>query len=257
MMESRHLDRVIDFAAAILRRANAEFSAVKPTDFYNEGWLTTFALALAAQGVDLFPFRFAETAKWGRELLFRSSFKPCHRRDQRGVGTTHADAVVGHFNIRARTKRGIQLARDATQFVVIEAKIKSPLGSRTKNAEGFDQAARSVACMACEIEKAPCSLQSLTSLAFFVISAKQYVEDHRSLVTKESIREKVQRGIEQYEGQDRSTHADWYEHCFGPLLDQVKVECRTWEDIVEQAKCDCLEDGEWFDAFYQECLRLA
>ena len=42
---------------------------------------------------------------------------------------------------------GARLLPDATQLMVIKAKIFSPLSGGTRNAPGFDQAARNVACI--------------------------------------------------------------------------------------------------------------
>ena len=60
---------------------------------------------------------------------------------------THAYGIVAHFYVGASAKVDARILADAIQLIVIESKIYSPLSAGTRNAPGFDQAARSIACM--------------------------------------------------------------------------------------------------------------
>ena len=56
--------------------------------------------------------------------------------------------MIGHLNIGRRGATDLSLRPDATRFAVIEAKIYGKLSPGVRNAPFFDQAARSVACIA-------------------------------------------------------------------------------------------------------------
>ena len=87
------------------------------------------ALMLAEQGVDLLPFKFDQDACWGREPSLRPPFLARSGESRKSEKHTRADSIVGHIGIRNGTKRGLKLRSDATQFVVIEAKITSDDGT--------------------------------------------------------------------------------------------------------------------------------
>ena len=65
-----------------------------------------------------------------------------------GQGRTHVDGVIGHIQVGDKDKAGLTLRHDAEQFVVLEAKLFSPLSAGVRRAATFDQAARNVACIA-------------------------------------------------------------------------------------------------------------
>jgi hypothetical protein len=53
--------------------------------------------------------------------------------------------LIGHFRIKAITKAGILLDEKATQFIVLEVKMSSPLSKGVVNAPNYDQASRTIA----------------------------------------------------------------------------------------------------------------
>ena len=70
----------------------------------------------------------------------------------------HANGVIGHFSIGDEGKADLKLLPEATQFLVLEAKMFSGLSPTVNNARYYDQAARNVACMAevlCRAERNP------------------------------------------------------------------------------------------------------
>ena len=132
----------------VLNQAHTDAAVIQPTALYNEGWLTTLFLSAERRGIECLPFRFAEKAHWRRELSLKSPFASSHRGDPLGETQTNADALVGHFRIRAKTKRGIEVTGDASQFIVVEAKMNSQLSPGVRNCPTYNQAARTIACMA-------------------------------------------------------------------------------------------------------------
>ena len=85
-MDPNDLRLILNGVVGLLGHAHEADSPVKPTDFYNEGWLTALTLSVAASGVDLLPFRIAPHTRWWTEALMRSPFNPRRRGDRRGEG---------------------------------------------------------------------------------------------------------------------------------------------------------------------------
>jgi len=256
-MDVQDLNQILSLAGGLLRQAHGMDSPIKPTDFYEEGWMTSLTMAVVAEtGIDLPPFRITPTARWWREGLLRSPFNRKFRGDQRGEGLTHADTVIGHFDRRGTTKRGIAVRANATQLDVVEAKINSPLSGRTSNATGFDQAARSVACMAFELDTAHADLTRFGSLGFYVVSSEEYMATHQGLLTRDSIEQKVRARIANYDEPWRSNLVLWCEGPFRRLLDRISLQCFTLESVINQAKQVVPTHGQMLDAFYQQCRDL-
>ncbi|MFO0877579.1 MAG: hypothetical protein U0840_09405 [Gemmataceae bacterium] len=255
-MEPDDLARVLSGTAALLRHAHEADSPVKPTEFYNEGWMAALTLSVAASGVDLLPFRIAQDARWWTEALLRSQFNPRRRGDRRGEGLTNADALVGHFDRRGNTKRGVRVRTDATQLICIEAKLGARLSARTDNAEGFDQAARSVACMACELDLAGVDVARCTSLAFYVLAPEDTLDFHRPLVSRDSIEARVRARVEQYDDPRRADLERWVAGPFRSVLDRLTLACVAWESVIARAVAADADRGRMLGAFYRECRRL-
>ncbi|MCW4049607.1 MAG: hypothetical protein NWE89_07700 [Candidatus Bathyarchaeota archaeon] len=97
------------------------------------------------------------------------------------------------------------LTADSKQFVIIEAKMFAPLSKGITNAPDYDQAARSVACIAWAIKQANRRAEDFESLGFYVIAPREQIMDDvfSSQVNKFSIKEKVERRIGAYSGDNK------------------------------------------------------
>lgn len=191
-------------------------------------------------------------ARWYSEALLPSQFLPRQRGDRLAESFTHADGVIGHFDIKAGVRGDAVLRPDAKQFVVTEAKLGSGLSTRTTNAPDFDQAARNVACMAHMIGRAEVPLQQLARLGFYVIAPETQIEAgvFGNLVTKDSIRAKVAARIEPYGG----TMDEWYRSVFEPVLEKIDVGVLSWESIL--TAMPAASDVEAMREFYTKCLQF-
>jgi hypothetical protein len=140
---------VIQKVADLLLSCGGPSSVMPPTELFNEGWMLRLALDwLAKSGTQGHALTLERGARWYSEALLRSQFLPRFRGDDLAESWTHAYGVVGHFRVGEHEGGAAILEADASQFVVIEAKMRSPLSSGTKYAPDFDQAARNVACIA-------------------------------------------------------------------------------------------------------------
>jgi hypothetical protein len=154
----------------ILSRCGTETSVLPPTQLYNEGWLLRLVLDWLDRHREFeHPLSFMPGARWYSEALLPSRFMPRTRGDKLAETFTHADGLVGHFDIASGTRGDARVRRGAEQLVVIEAKLGSGLSSGTKNALNYDQAARNVACIAHMLAAADVPPTSLERLGFYVL----------------------------------------------------------------------------------------
>ena len=234
--------RIID----ILATAGAPNATVSATALYNEGWMLRLYLDWAynhSRGDHLLAF--LPEARWFSESLLSSPFSARRRDDPLSEGWTHADGVVGHFIIGETRKAELTLREGATQLVVVEAKMGSPLGPDTKNAPSYDQAARTVACMAHTLQRARIDPTQMKKLAFVVAAPRLQIVSgvFGPLVTKDHIQQRVQTRVESYGG----VHDTWFNHWFLPTLNEITLVLRPWEDLLTGL------DHSYLD-FYNKCI---
>lgn len=255
----------------ILRTSeDIEHGLLPPTAVFNEGWMLRLVLD-AIQEINLanHPLKCLAGARWFSEAMLLSRFRARARRDSLSEGFTSADAVLGHFDFRPSTKSGLTLRPDATQFVVVEAKMFSNLSSGTRNAPGFDQAARNVACMAEAIAASGVPLGNFKSIGFFVLAPKfelrrRLNSNLEECLKSESLRMAVEQRIVAYEAQNRPESAElraWQRENFEPLFDYL-VRCNrialiSWEDCIASIGKAAPSTGQELAAFYERCLKLS
>lgn len=242
----------------MLSAADSEDAVFPPTLFYEEGWMLRLILFSAAEGINCLPFKFAPGSKWYSEALLASPFHARHRNDELAEAYTHADGIVGHFNFRAMTKAGLELRSNATQFVVLEAKMSSGLSAGTRRAVAYDQAARTVACMARTIERDRIPLGNLDSVGFYLIAPEDQLKRgvFEKQMTRENIVEKVSARIEEYEKDGVKTRQlrEWFEGTFQPMLRRIDLSCWSWEAAVSTIAQTDAELGKQVQAFYHQCI---
>ena len=234
----------------ILRRCDSESPIMPPTALFNEGWMLRLVMNRFSRDPMIeHPLAFRPKAKWFSEALLPTRFKAEGRGDHQSEKHTHADGVIGHITLAQATRWGAELSRDAKQFVVIEAKLGSRLDSRTRNAPGYDQAARNVACMAYMLGEANIEPSSMDSLAFYVITPEARIKAGKfvNLVNKESIEQKVKNRVAAYGGK----HDVWFNDKFLPVINRITLEVLSWEEILRDlAKKQEISD---LTAFYDRC----
>jgi hypothetical protein len=244
---------VLKRVTELLGRCGSEASVLPPTELYNEGWMLRLILDWFDRNRDLpHALSFLPEARWYSEALLPSRFLPQQRGDKRAESFTHADGVVGHFTIAPGESGEAKLATDTRQFLVTEAKLASGLSSGTKNAPSFDQAARSVACIAHMVGLSGVEPKGLDRLAFYVLAPQGQIDASvfGDLVTKDSILKKVRARVAQYQGPWDS----WFRDTFQPVLERIEVGLLSWESIL-----DCLSinpETSEIREFYELCRRF-
>ncbi len=224
--------------------------------------------AIQSLGVQDGPLGFLDGSKWYSEALLTSPFRARARADSLAEGFTNADAVIGDFDFRASTKAGLQLNPGCRQFVVVEAKMFSNLSAGTKNAPGYNQAARSVACMAEALAVAGVHVSEIERVGFFVIAPTTSQRGHgrsnlEEFVTAASIRVAVADRISKYERLGRPEAVDlrkWEAESLLPLVDRLEasdgLNVLSWEESIDGIGRADKATGDELNSFYQRCLRF-
>ena len=235
-----------------------------PTVLYKEGWMLRIILRVLHEGLEYPPLTFQDGARWFSEAQLKAPFHPREGeakrnkelgRPNRAEGPTNADGVFGHFDTPDDTKVGFKLREDATQFVVIEAKMYSELRADVTNDPDYDQAARTVASMSWAIAQSGRSVSELTSLGFYVVAPQEQLETKKtfsSFVNKESIGKKVENRVNDYVDREEIYEEllPWYDDTFVPTLEHIDIDCISWEDLIDRIDDDSIHD------FYKRCRRF-
>jgi hypothetical protein len=241
--------------------ANEDARIFPPTELYNEGWMLRLCLdwfARTGDGARTHPLSVPPGCRWYSEALLATQFKPSNREEGLGEGYTHADGVIGQFSFDGSGKGDIRLLPHATRFTVVEAKICSKLSTGTTHAPHYDQAARNVACMAEVLRLSGTPVEQFNSLGFVVLVPKNHPDmaDFKSKVTADSIRDRVQARVVQYEDESRYKKMGWFEDVFLPTLAKIRPVVVTWEAVLRTISRVDRESHDELASFYRACLKF-
>lgn len=236
-----------------------------PTEVFNEGWMLRLILdAIEIHSIVEHPLAFEQGAKWYSEARLGSPFRPRRRGDPLGEGFTNADGVIGHFDFQPTTRAGLSLLPNATQFVVVEAKMFSNLSSGTRNAPTFNQAARNVACMAKILEATGRPISSFTSLGFFVLAPLPEqrgagISNIETCMDTGAVVRAVHERVKAYEGRPEAAELRlWEERLLLPLLDWLTQRQRlgvlSWDACIDAIATAHPVLGGDLREFYRRCL---
>ncbi len=241
--------------SAILQGCSGADTVCPPTDLYNEGWMLRLILEwqFSHKEQSLHPL-FPSSRRWYSEALLPSAFLPRHHGDKLGESWTHADAALGDFRIGGNGAGDLVLLEDGQHLTILEAKMFSRLSPGVTHARYYDQAARTIACMAEVLRKANRKPEMMKSLGFFVLAPKEQIDAgvFEKELERESILGNVQRRVGEYEG----SKAEWFESWFLPTLAKVKVGALSWEDLLEPVCRVDADFGKELNSFYQRCLHF-
>ncbi len=238
---------------AMLEACESGHPVFPPSVLFNEGWLLRIVLDwFALHGGDRYPLSPRPGARWFSEPWLPSAFLPRYRGDRLAEAHSHADGVLGHFAIGDPGTAGLTLQPEATQFVVLEAKLFARLSAGVKNAPYFDQAARTVACIAEVLRRARRSPEAMDDLALLILAPQARIDDGVFVwdAAPEAILRKVRRRVEDYAGERDAWFHDWFE----PTWRRTEIRCLSWEEIIEMIVFHRPEAGQIIDSFYGRCL---
>ncbi|MHA2345642.1 MAG: hypothetical protein ACXACP_02885 [Candidatus Hodarchaeales archaeon] len=133
--------------------------------------------------------------------------------------------------------------------------MKSGLSQGVANAPFYDQASRTIACMAKEIHASKNQVEDLISAGFYIIAPQKQIR--RGIFEKNLdiiyVNQIVKKRIKQYEKRkdDYEELLNWRENYFDPLLHRISLKSISYESLIE--KLD-LKAKPAVEQFYQSCL---
>jgi len=236
-----------------LPNINQETPNFPPTILYNEGWLLRLVVDwFTSSGITDHPLSFPKDGHWHSEARFPSAFLPRFRGDPLSESHTNADGVIGHFTIGGSGKTDLALNPDANHFVVLEAKLYSGLSKGVKNARYYDQAARSVACIAKVLELADSKPKAFSHLGFYILAPDEQIESRTfsRYLDKHSIIGKVERRVTSYNGE----RDEWFNYWFTPTIKRIDIVSLSWESILDIINQKDSNVGNSLKEYYSKCL---
>ncbi len=135
----------------IIKEMGTPGTNVNPTEIYNEGWMTRLLMhysvkeELKFEDIGIEIDTTFKNIHWTSEALISSPFVSAKSKRE---GYTHPDITLGDFNVDYCNSGKLEVKKEAKVFGIIEAKMKSLLSTGTTNAKEFNQASRTVACIA-------------------------------------------------------------------------------------------------------------
>ena len=140
---------LIDRITNILLSAGNNNSNIPSTDLFNEGWMLRIVLGWFSTHHDVaHELNIANGERWYSEALLPSQFKTRGQGDNSAGSRTHADGVIGKFEIGKNGDCDLSLYPGAAELTVSDAKMLSKLSAGVQHAKYYTQAARTVACIA-------------------------------------------------------------------------------------------------------------
>ena len=238
--------------AKLLLRCGQPDAILPPTELFNEGWMLRLVLDWADRHLTAIEaLKFDKGSTWYSEALLGTRFKPRHRGDKSGEGFTHADAVIGHFRLRAGGRGDIELLPGARQLTVVEAKMASGLSAGTKHAPSFNQAARNVTCIV-QLVGCATNVGTVSNYGFVVIAPGARITEgaFRSL-DKTEIARAVRNRADNFD----AAAVEWYEQTFLPVFANCKITLVSWETVLDEITKVEAAAGQALHEFYAQCLK--
>lgn len=240
--------------AELLAKAAEPDPVFPATDLYNEGWMLRLILDWFSRNrhVD-HELQFSQNSKWYSEAQLPSAFLARYRGDQLAETRTHADGVIGHISVGKERTVDLSLDENATQFVVTEAKMFSKLSTRVTNAKDFNQAARTVACMAEVSRRAGIAPKLFDNVAFYVIAPEEKIGDFAEHLDLESMQKVVLRRVKEYNEPEKDK---WFKDWFIPMSEAANIRSISWEEILTAIAAEDKTEGVSLIDFYAKCLKF-
>ena len=273
----------------ILSNADEKKTNIQPTLLYNEGWMLRLVLDWFAKNpeIEYEGLSIPQDCTWFSEALLPSPFL----RGKTGrEGYTHADGVVGKFCIGClqtsepfsidacttksfcpesgsvgKNKGKLSLKPDCDFFYVVEAKMSSSLSSGTTHAEEYNQAARSIACIAelwiqQQLKKKPnlkikdLKIEEVYKLGFYVLLPREHPDLKNGEIElilnpkniKSAIGERITNRMPEIDNGSTNWLKDNLDNFVEKLLKQ-SIKAITWEEILKAIGNSSLND------FYAKC----
>ena len=128
----------------------------------------------------------------------------------------------------------------------------SRLSSGITHAKDYNQAARTVGCIAEVLRCANRDPKEMESLSFSLFAPAQQIEKNvfGDLMTRESIGTVVKQRVAEYD----ESKSVWYESWFLPTLESIDLRVTSWESILQMITDVDAAFGSELTDFYERCV---
>lgn len=240
--------------ATLLERCGTPERNFPATELYNPEWLLRLVLDWfsAHPGID-HDLAFTETDRWYAQGLLPSAFSPRYQADILAEPRAEAGAVIGDVIPGADQNADLSLADKAGRILVIEAELFGRLAPGVRNTHYFNQAARTVACIAELVRRSQIPPPSFDAIGFFLLApATQIHEGHfAQYMSPGRILDIVKRRVAEYQDPEKDR---WLAGWFMPTLENIRVREIAWEEIINLISERDPSFGEQMETFYKKCL---
>ena len=237
--------------AELLEKAAGADHVFPATELYNEGWMLRLVLDWFSRNrhVD-HELQFSKNSKWYSEAQIPSAFLARYRGDKLAESWTHADGIIGHFSVGKESTVDLSLDENATQFVVTEAKMSSEFSAGVTNAKYFNQAARTVACMAEVSRRAGIAPKLFDNVAFYVIAPEEKIGTFAEYLDIQSMQKVVFQRVKEYNEPEKD---EWFEEWFLPMSKAANIRSISWEEMLAVIAAVDKTEGPGLKEFYEKC----
>ena len=222
-----------------IKALNMLTGSINPTIIYNEGWMIKLLVIesmiekLEIGGIDFDRFT---NKNWSSEALIASPFVDAKKNRE---GYTHADIILGDFEIDYSERGEVKKKESAEILGIIEAKMGSNLSQSTTNAPDYNQASRNVCCLAHTTQNTDCE-------TFFIITAPQKTID------KYNFKEQTAQIKTQIEKRFPLSGIDFDEK-IRKKVDECTIAIISYEEWIE--KIINYEVKSLLSVFYEKCKK--
>lgn len=244
---------ILERVQQMLRNCATAERCCPPTVLFNENWMLRILLDwFSSKGNAQSVIPFLPKATWYSEALLASPFLSRQRGDNLAESYTHADGAIGHFRIGGRGRGDLVVQPDAKQLVIVEGKMFSRLSAGVSRARFYDQAARTIACIAQVLCLANRHPSEMATVAFFLVAPECQIKQglFTHLMSESSVRQNVLRRVNEYGG----IHDQWMRNWFDPLMLKVAIKTVSWEELLQHIGAIDPEFGAEALGFYRQCI---
>lgn len=236
-------DNYLDIVTKILRGLKDSKRFFPATELYGEKWMLRILSSIyitqsqnyGKLGPDILDILLPldNEVRFFSEGKMETKFTKGKSGSGQNEGRIKADGIFGHINIQDKTDIGIKLKDDATQFVVVEAKMNSKLSKGKKGREYYDQASQIIACIARHMEITGRSPKSFRKLGFVILAPESNINKgyFDNKLNRERLKDTIKRRCVEYKD-DNAVLLDWFNKWVEPLMDVIRLELISWESAI-------------------------
>ena len=223
---------------------NSLSEGINPTIIYNEGWMIRLLVIesrIEGLKINEVDFGLLASKNWSSEALITSPFVETKENRE---GYTHADIILGDFNVNYNERGDVKLNDSPEVLGIIEAKMGSNLSQGTSNAKDiYNQASRSVCCLSYVTRIKPdCKL-------FFIVVAPQATIDKHE-IERQVKRKNILKQIEKRFQHSKETYMPEIKN----QVEKCKLVIISYKDWIN--KLSNSEVQTMLGGFHEKCLKF-